>query len=222
MEDLLGKSCMFRCQGPFLKDIRSWSIFMFSLPIPATGPSGDRLDQPGGVRRRFRPEILDVGGDPRLNSVHLDPVRRQDFRRARARLLGARGCETICYERALSADSDATDHTIVNQDVAPPAELGCWLTNGHYIYPLKIGVNTLGRSSDNDVVVSDAFVSRRHCAILVHAQQTCELYDIASRNGTLINGVRLAGPTPLRPGDQIRLSDQTFTFMSRNGEPQCD
>jgi hypothetical protein len=155
-----------------------------------------------------------MGGDPRLNSIHLDPVRRQDFRRARERLLGARGCETICGEQP-DPDLEMVDHTIIHHDVAPPADLAFWLTDGSYIYPLKVGVNTLGRSSENDIVVSDAFVSRRHCAILVHARHLCELHDIASKNGTLINGVRLAGPTPLRPGDQIRISGQTFTFMSR-------
>jgi pSer/pThr/pTyr-binding forkhead associated (FHA) protein len=160
-----------------------------------------------------------MGGDPRLNSIHLDPVRRQDFRRARERLLGARGCETICGEHP-SDQSEPSGHTIIHQDVSPPTDLAYWLTDGNYIYPLKVGVNTLGRSSDNDIVVSDAFVSRRHCAVLVHARNTCELYDIASKNGTLLNGVRLAGPTPLRPGDQIRLSGQLFTFMSRSGSPE--
>jgi pSer/pThr/pTyr-binding forkhead associated (FHA) protein len=160
-----------------------------------------------------------MGGDPRLNSIHLDPVRRQDFRRARDRLLGARGCETICGERP-DPDPDSAGHTIIHQDISPPPELAYWLTDGSYIYPLKVGVNTLGRSSDNDIVISDAFVSRRHCAILVHAHQGCELHDIASKNGTLINGARLAGPTPLHSGDQIRLSGQTFTFMSRSGSAE--
>ena len=34
--------------------------------------------------------------------------------------------------------------------------------------PLKVGLNTLGRSSDNDVIIAEEFVSRRHCTILIH------------------------------------------------------
>ena len=82
-------------------------------------------------------------------------------------------------------------------------------------YPLKIGVNTIGRLPDNDVVIPGAYVSRRHCAILVHAGDGCELYDIASKNGTYINGQKMTSPVRLKPGDDIRMCDQHLVYMSR-------
>ena len=82
---------------------------------------------------------------------------------------------------------------------------------------MRIGVNTIGRLPDNDVVIQGAR-SRRHCAILVHVGDGCELYDIASKNGTFINGSKLAGPTHLNPGDKIRMCDRQFVFMSRHAE----
>ena len=85
------------------------------------------------------------------------------------------------------------------------------------VYPLKVGINTVGRSSENDVVVGDAFVSRRHCAILVHHSTVCELYDTASKNGTLVNGTEI--PTgvqvPLREGDRINLGGWTAITVHR-------
>ena len=155
--------------------------------------------------------------DSRLNSVHLEAPRRQEYRRARDVLLRARGSHTIYADQP--GHSDLSGHTIIQKgDGVAGEELVCWLLDGEFIYPLKVGVNPLGRSSDNDVVVEDAYVSRRHCAILVHSSRTCELHDTASKNGTYLNGTRLAGPTILKPGDEIRVSNQQLIFQTRCGD----
>jgi hypothetical protein len=153
--------------------------------------------------------------DPRLNSVHLDAQRRQDYRRAREALLQARGQHTLCAEQYHEAEGAGSNTVIQNNNQASPVELDFWLMDKEFIYPLKVGLNTLGRSTDNDVVVQDAFISRRHCAILVHLGHGCELHDTASKNGTYLNGHKLAGPTRLNSGDQIRMCDRQFTFLSR-------
>src|SRR5947209_1923712 len=107
-------------------------------------------------------------GDPRLNSLHLDPARRQDFRRAREALLQSRGVETIYAERQRGGESDCNNTFINNQGGPAPVTLDFWLVDRDYIYPLKVGLNTMGRSADNDVVVEDLYISRRHCAVLIH------------------------------------------------------
>jgi hypothetical protein len=156
--------------------------------------------------------------DPRLNSLHLEPVRREEFRRAREMLLQARGQHTICADKIKEEDSFETSHTLIHgTDRALASQLPCWLADGEFIYPLKMGVNTVGRSNDNDLVVDDGFISRRHCAILVHSSGSVELHDIASKNGTYINGHRVQGPTTLKSGDEIRISNQQFIFMKRSG-----
>jgi hypothetical protein len=158
--------------------------------------------------------------DPRLNSLHLDPVRRQDYRRAREALLHSRGEKTLCAEQHPPAEEPEICSTFIqNPDAKPPENLNCWLVDKEFIYPLKTGVNTLGRSNDNDVVVQDSYVSRRHCAILVHSNKTCELHDTASKNGTFLNGTKLTGPTPLKSGDEIRICDKQFVFFSKPGAP---
>jgi pSer/pThr/pTyr-binding forkhead associated (FHA) protein len=91
-----------------------------------------------------------------------------------------------------------------------------WVTDREFIFPLKVGINTMGRSAENDVMVDDLYVSRRHCIIMLHHNGTCEIYDTASKNGTYLNGARINGPTPLRPGDEIRICNKHYIFQSRN------
>lgn len=168
-----------------------------------------------------RPRSAFVMNDPRLNSVHLDAPRRQVFRQCRDRLLGARGSHTLAAENLDAlAEGAANPQTVVQkgESQAPPG-LRFWLVDKEFLYPLKIGLNTIGRAPDNDVVVQDAYVSRRHCAILVHAGDGCELHDVASKNGTFLNGSRLAGPTPLNAGDEIRMCDRQFVFLGKSDKP---
>jgi hypothetical protein len=160
--------------------------------------------------------------DPRLNSVHLEDPRRQEFRRAREALLDARGNQTIAGENLDRGGWRSADpFTLVENHAARvPAGLKCWLLDKEYVYPLRTGLNTIGRAPDNDVVVQDSYVSRRHCAIVVHTGDGFELHDIASKNGTYLNGRRLEGPTKLHPGDEIRVCDRQLVFMSRDAAPE--
>jgi hypothetical protein len=156
--------------------------------------------------------------DPRLNSVHLDFPRRDDFRNARDALLGSRGTQTLALENGPDDWAGPGEHTMI-QDPRErvPTGVHCWLTDQRSIYPLKVGINTIGRLPDNDVVVQAPYVSRRHCAILVHLGENCELHDIASKNGTFVNGHKLSGPTPLQSGDEIRMCDLRLVFLTRTG-----
>ncbi len=161
--------------------------------------------------------------DPRFNSVHLDPTRREEFRRAREALLQARGAATLFAERPSGKSEEVgpgASATFIRKaegkrPVDPPPDLQFWLVDRDYIYPLKVGVNTMGRSAENDILVEDLYVSRRHCAILVHHDDTCELHDTASKNGTLLNGQKMNGPTILKVGDEIRICNRQFRFMAR-------
>ena len=109
------------------------------------------------------------------------------------------------FSSSQEADSKL-QHTIIHEGNRPTKrELTCWLSDDEFIYPLHVGVNTLGRSSDNDVVLEDAFCSRRHCAILVHSTDSAELHDTASKNGTIVNGRRITGPTTSNAGTNPHL-----------------
>src|SRR5207253_6481325 len=114
--------------------------------------------------------VQTVMADARLNSIHLEAPRRQEFRAAREQVLSARGGETVAAERhgqlsAVSEHNTAIQNLPENAEAAPARYV---LMDCDYIYPLKVGLNTVGRMPDNDVVVQDAYVSRRHCAVVVH------------------------------------------------------
>jgi pSer/pThr/pTyr-binding forkhead associated (FHA) protein len=69
-----------------------------------------------------------------------------------------------------------------------------------------VGINTIGRFPENDVVLTAHIVSRRHCIVVVHATGGCEVYDTASRNGTWVNRRRV-GRVDLLPGDVLIVCD---------------
>jgi serine phosphatase RsbU (regulator of sigma subunit)/pSer/pThr/pTyr-binding forkhead associated (FHA) protein len=72
-------------------------------------------------------------------------------------------------------------------------------------------VVSIGRSRQNDLVLADQWLSRKHAEIR-RENGGCFIYDLDSRNGTLVNGVRIANKVPLHNGDVVTLGDQTLTF----------
>lgn len=154
--------------------------------------------------------------DPRLNSIHLEMPRRQEFRRARQAILGARGWQTMTAEEQSAGNRLQTAIDETSRQL--PSDVQLWIFDNDYVYPLRVGLNTVGRSPDNDIVLQDGYVSRRHCTILVHTDQKAELFDTASKNGIFVNGQRLSGSQFLKPGDEIRLCDKQLVFMTRDYE----
>ena len=62
---------------------------------------------------------------------------------------------------------------------------------------------TLGRQGNNDLVLLDSRISRRHARI-VRDDQGYALEDVGSRHGTFVNGEKITEPRQLQSGDQIR------------------
>ena len=71
---------------------------------------------------------------------------------------------------------------------------------------------TIGRDPNNDIVINDPQVSRQHARIRRQGGLTT-IEDMGSTNGTFVNGMRLANPHTLAPGDSISLGDAvTLTY----------
>jgi hypothetical protein len=64
---------------------------------------------------------------------------------------------------------------------------------------------TIGRSPDCDIVLDDRQVSRFHARLTWHDDHY-ELEDLASKNGTHLNGREVIGPQRLRDGDEIQIA----------------
>jgi pSer/pThr/pTyr-binding forkhead associated (FHA) protein len=65
-------------------------------------------------------------------------------------------------------------------------------------------VNLLGRAADNTIRLLDKSVSAYHARLSFQSGQWW-LEDLGSRNGTMVNRVRLEGPLVVTYGDVIQL-----------------
>lgn len=72
----------------------------------------------------------------------------------------------------------------------------------------------LGRSSSNDIHISDGELSRNHCLFEAVGEDGVRLTDLASANGTIVNG-RLLGsePADLNPGDLIEVGSTVLKVV---------
>jgi adenylate cyclase len=84
---------------------------------------------------------------------------------------------------------------------------------GNRYLPL-VGSNcwTVGRSDDNNFVLSDRWISRNHA--MLQCTETGEFYliDLGSRNGSFVNGRRVSIPVTLRNGDRLTFGQTDMEF----------
>jgi len=78
---------------------------------------------------------------------------------------------------------------------------------------------TVGRAIDNDIVLTDIAVSRKHFD-LRYENDAWILADRGSGNGTLVNGTIEDAPFMLANGDSIEIGNTTFRFDNPNGIPR--
>lgn len=76
---------------------------------------------------------------------------------------------------------------------------------------LESTVTTIGRSLENDIVVSSKRISREHARIQRDGWRVI-LEDLGSTNGTYLNNERLSQKVQLRDGDQVKIGDVLFLF----------
>ena len=73
----------------------------------------------------------------------------------------------------------------------------------------------IGRSSSSDVQIPDEELSRNHCMIEVSADGALTIADLASANGTFVNGENIEGDTkPLKAGDEVSIGTSVFVITS--------
>lgn len=72
---------------------------------------------------------------------------------------------------------------------------------------------SIGRAEDNDVILKDDKVSRRHALIHRQDDRSYWIIDLGSGNGTYLNGKRLTMPTPLKNEDRIQVAKQALVFF---------
>ena len=81
-------------------------------------------------------------------------------------------------------------------------------------YPLRFGVNTIGRGDRNDVVLEDTLASRNHAQ--VHVADIITIADAGSTNGVLLGHDPIAQPTTLHDGDNALIGDSWIEVIHHN------
>ena len=68
-------------------------------------------------------------------------------------------------------------------------------------------LTSIGRSAENTIQFNDTTISREHATFAVDLNGSVGVSDLGSKNGTFVNGLRLAPHSPvwLRNGDRVRI-----------------
>jgi serine/threonine protein kinase len=130
-----------------------------------------------------------------------------------------------------AANAGADGHNV--DDVYDPTELGqmggsdefteldfeetgilglLWVKEGSrrgQVFKIK-DKSVVGRS-EGDVILDDPKASKQHCRFRVEDDKFV-LWDLATKNGTYVNGVKIRGATELRENDEINIGIYSFIF----------
>lgn len=85
------------------------------------------------------------------------------------------------------------------------------------LFPVRGTELTLGRSSYASIVVNNPLASREHAVVRVSGGKL-EVVDLGSRNGTFVNGVRVAAPQRLEVGDRITIGADAIDVLLASAE----
>src|SRR5262249_21894467 len=112
---------------------------------------------------------------------------------------------------SFAEEEDRVEPTTQSAFRRPPAERRPYLihvTGPHAGDSLRITNEpvTIGRLASCKLHVNDEGVSRQHAIVRVTGRGTFVVEDLASANGTFLNGRRVEGSVELRNGDKIELS----------------
>lgn len=113
----------------------------------------------------------------------------------------------FCIECGLIFDRSLPDDAFG----APAVQLPVLVDSNGREYPVRPGVNAIGR--EGDIALADGRVSRRHAQV-VSENGVLAVEDLGSTNGTLVNGEKLEPHTQrtLGSGDKVSLGGVELTL----------
>ena len=166
------------------------------------------IELTAALREYIASEGYHVEGKARV-ALHTNP----DLRKGRFRVESRNIAPDGAAEPAVPPAGDAVPVLSVVPDVRstfdhPPAVLT--LSTGQRI-ELHEGHYVIGRHLENDIVLNDTNVSRRHAEFVCAAGEVV-VRDMGSTNGTRVNGVVISGEQLLQHGDVVTLGTSQVTF----------
>jgi diguanylate cyclase (GGDEF)-like protein len=80
------------------------------------------------------------------------------------------------------------------------------------VFRLRSGRQIIGRRPECDIRVRERAVSGIHAEV-IRVRDTVTINDLASTNGTLVNGMRIRTPVALNQGSLLKLGNCVFKFV---------
>lgn len=80
------------------------------------------------------------------------------------------------------------------------------------VFRLRPGRQVIGRRPECDIRVRERAVSGMHAEV-IRVRDTVTINDLASTNGTLLNGLRIRTPVPLAQGNLLKLGNCVFRYV---------
>jgi hypothetical protein len=186
--------------------------FTFSFhPEALVGLEGNLTDIHGSLSRSLEKQLSDLGYrcSRRLHvSLATDPT------------LGKGEVEVIGWHSGdpLKVTRELTPTRLEEARRAP--EQAFLMLEGRRHFPLKAEEVRIGRLLENDVVIENPHVSRRHALIRLEGDRYV-IYDLKSTAGTTVNGQHIARFV-LRPGDLITIADVEMVYGQGTGGPPSE
>jgi len=119
-------------------------------------------------------------------------------------------------------EDDGAERTMVGTVLAPVAQA---VTFGHFLTfsdngsPVRVQIGpegvTIGRTTPAEIAIASPEISRRHCRIELRGDVAL-ICDLASTNGTYVDGARLERPTRLRSGAKFTLGSFPIRYDRRD------
>jgi len=131
-----------------------------------------------------------------------------------------------------SRDSDATRHVRREGGREPAARPSGGRTARIRVAPRRFGwlivktgprigqihqlgeVTDLGRGAASGIVVDDDKVSEQHARVRVDEEGQFVLWDLASTNGTFVNGEQISAATALAENDEVKVGNTVLVLKT--------
>ncbi|TLQ43029.1 FHA domain-containing protein [Streptomyces marianii] len=101
-------------------------------------------------------------------------------------------------------------------EISPSAAAGTAATSTFRqpttVRPLPTRTVRIGRAADNDIVIDDLIVSRRHAELRAHLDGRYEIVDLGSHNGTYLNGQPVT-QAAISEGDTVGIGHSAFRLV---------
>jgi pSer/pThr/pTyr-binding forkhead associated (FHA) protein len=190
---------------------RSFAPDQYTLSIHPRG-TGELETAPPNVQRQLGLELQRV-----LEQLDFTLAREPHITLATDPTLNSGEVRVIAWHSSdplqLTEEIEASIEEVV--EVPPPNAF--LVIEGRRHYPLTKSVVTIGRLLDNDLVLDDPHVSRRHAQLRAR-NNNFVLVDLRSTVGTRVNG-RLIRKHILNPGDVISIARIELIYGEDPGGP---